>query len=44
MVKETFYDGILYQIEYKPMLSQRTYTQRIVYRFKKLPLEIKPRY
>ena len=34
MVKETFYDGILYQIEYKPMLSQRTYTQKIVYHIK----------
>lgn len=34
MVKEEFYNGILYQIEYKPELSQRDYTQRHVYHIK----------
>lgn len=30
-MENQFYDGILYQIEYKPNLSQRNYTQKKVY-------------
>ena len=31
MIESKSYDGILYQIEYKPELSQRTYTKKQVY-------------
>lgn len=31
MIKPEFYDGILYQIEYKPELSNNDYTQHKVY-------------
>ena len=34
MIKSESYDGILYQIEYKPELSQRTYTRKQVYHIK----------
>lgn len=34
MIKSEYYDGILYQIEYKPELSQRTYTIKQVYHIK----------
>lgn len=33
-MENQFYDGILYQIEYKPNLSQRNYTQKKVYHIK----------
>lgn len=34
MNKEEFYNGYLYKIEYKPELSQRDYTQKLVYHIK----------
>lgn len=34
MQKTNFYDGILYQIEYQPQLSNRDYTQHLVYHIK----------
>jgi len=34
MIKNEFYDGILYQIEYQKHLSNRDYTQHLVYHIK----------
>lgn len=34
MSKQAFYNGILYQIEYKPQLSNSDYTQHRVYHIK----------
>ena len=34
MSKQAFYNGILYQIEYQPELSNNDYTQHIVYHIK----------
>lgn len=34
MGKQVFYNGILYQIEYQPQLSNRDYTQHRVYHIK----------
>lgn len=34
MSKQAFYNGILYQIEYQPQLSNNDYTQRKVYHIK----------
>nr|DAQ46201.1 MAG TPA: hypothetical protein [Crassvirales sp.] len=33
MSKQAFYNGILYQIEYQPQLSNSDYTQHYVYTF-----------
>ena len=35
MIRNEFYEGILYQIEYKPELSNSDYTQHKVYCIKK---------
>ena len=34
MSKQAFYNGILYQIEYQPQLSNNDYTQHKVYHIK----------
>ena len=34
MSKQAFYNGILYQIEYQPQLSNMDYTQHQVYHIK----------
>ena len=34
MIKQAFYNGILYQIEYQPQLSNMDYTQHQVYHIK----------
>lgn len=34
MSKQAFYNGILYQIEYQPQLSNSDYTQHRVYHIK----------
>ena len=34
MSKQAFYNGILYQIEYQPQLSNMDYTQHQVYQLK----------
>lgn len=34
MIENEFYDGILYQVEYRPELSNNDYTQRKVYYIK----------
>lgn len=33
-IQEEMYDGMLYQLQYMPHLSQRDYTQRLVYHIK----------